>query len=133
MRKRLIPIYSVLVVAMILLAALAPSCGGGSTTGTVVVQATLCGVAWQGAVNYTLTLAGGTSPVSGTVFRLRADRTGRRKSSGAMMCAILSALGTTSSKVGASYETETTWYIWISLGLSGSCASGVALKAFVYF
>jgi hypothetical protein len=66
MRKKLIPIYSVLVVAMILLAALAPSCGGGSTTGTVVVQATLCGVAWQGAVNYTLTLAGGTSPVSGT-------------------------------------------------------------------
>lgn len=70
MRKRLIPIYSVLVVAMILLAALAPSCGGGSTTGTVVVQATLCGVPWPpqgaGAVNYTLTLSGGPSPVSGT-------------------------------------------------------------------
>jgi hypothetical protein len=66
MRKRLIPIYAVLVVAMILLAALAPSCGGGPTTGTIVVQATLCGVPWQGAVNYTLTLSGGTSPISGT-------------------------------------------------------------------
>ena len=66
MRKRLIPIYSVLVVAIVLLAAFVPSCTPTPTTGTIVVQATLCGTPWQGAVNYTLTLAGGTSPVSGT-------------------------------------------------------------------
>jgi len=66
MRRRLIPIYSVLVVAIVLLGAFVPSCTPTPTTGTVVVQATLCGTPWQGAVNYTLTLAGGTSPVSGT-------------------------------------------------------------------
>jgi hypothetical protein len=65
MRKRLVPIYSVLVVAIVLLAVLVPSCGG-PTTGTVEVKATLCGVPWQGPVSYTLTLAGGTSPISGT-------------------------------------------------------------------
>jgi hypothetical protein len=54
MRKRLIPIYSILAIAIVLLVALAPSCGG-PTTGTIVVQATRCGVPWQGAVNYTLT------------------------------------------------------------------------------
>ena len=64
MRKRLLPIYSVLVIAIVLLAALAPSCGG-PTTGTIVVQATLCGTPWQGAVNYTLTPTGG-SPVNGS-------------------------------------------------------------------
>jgi hypothetical protein len=64
-KKRLIPIYSILVIAIVMLAALAPSCGG-PTTGTIVVQATLCGVPWQGAVNYTLTPAGG-SPIAGTV------------------------------------------------------------------
>jgi hypothetical protein len=64
-KKRLIPIYSVLVVAIILLAAFVPSCG--PSTGTIEVKATLCGVPWQGAVNYTLTLSGGTSPVTGGV------------------------------------------------------------------
>lgn len=63
MRKRLFPIYSVLVVAIVLLAALAPSCT--PTTGTIEVKATLDGVAWPssgtGAVNYTLT-GPGTSP-----------------------------------------------------------------------
>jgi hypothetical protein len=63
MRKRLIPIYSLLAVAIVLLAVLVPSCGG--TTGTIEVKATLCGNPWQGAVNYTLTPTGG-SPTSGT-------------------------------------------------------------------
>jgi len=60
MRKRFLPIYSVLVIAIVLLAALAPSCGG-PTTGTIKVQAQLCGVPWQGALNYTLTPAGGSA------------------------------------------------------------------------
>jgi hypothetical protein len=63
MRKRLVAIYSVLVVAIVLLAAFVPSCT--PTTGTIQVNATLCGVAWQGAVNYTLTPTGG-SPINGT-------------------------------------------------------------------
>jgi hypothetical protein len=65
MRKRFVAIYSVLVVAIVLLAAFVPSCTGGGTTGTIVVQATLCGTPWQGLVNYTLTPTSGT-PVSGT-------------------------------------------------------------------
>ena len=60
MRKGFLAICLVLVV---LLAALAPSCG--PTTGTIVVKATSCGVPWQGAVNYTLTPTTG-APVSGT-------------------------------------------------------------------
>jgi len=62
-KKRLIPIYSILVIAIILLAALAPSCG--QTRGTIKVQAQLCGVPWQGALNYTLTPTVG-SPVNGS-------------------------------------------------------------------
>jgi len=67
MRGKLVPIYSVLVVAIVLLVAFVPSCTGeGETTGTIVVQATLCGAPWQGAVNYALLLGGGGSPVDGT-------------------------------------------------------------------
>jgi hypothetical protein len=67
MRKRLVAIYSVLVVAIVLLAAFIPSCT--PTTGTIVVNATICGQTWQGAVNYTLTLSGGASPVNGTAVQ----------------------------------------------------------------
>jgi hypothetical protein len=67
MRKKLIPIYSVLIVAIVLLAVFVPSCGG--TTGTITVKATLCGDPWPtqgtGAVNYTLTPGTG-SPINGT-------------------------------------------------------------------
>jgi hypothetical protein len=63
MRKRLIPIYSVLVVAIVLLAALAPSCTTTSTTGTITVKATLCGQPWPGSVNYALT---GSTTINGT-------------------------------------------------------------------
>jgi hypothetical protein len=65
MRKRLVAIYSVLVVAIVLLSVFVPSCTGG-TTGTIKVQATLCGTAWNGTVSYTLTTTGSASPVSGT-------------------------------------------------------------------
>jgi len=56
MRKGFLAICLVLVV---LLAALAPSCG--PTTGTIVVKATICGAPWQGALNYTLTPTGGSA------------------------------------------------------------------------
>lgn len=66
MKKRFVPTYSILAIAIVLLAALAPGCPGGATTGTIVVQATLCGTPWQGATNYTLTASEGWSPDSGT-------------------------------------------------------------------
>jgi len=61
MRKRAFAIYAVLVVLIVLLAVLGLSC----PTGFIEVNATLCGVPWQGAVNYTLTPTGG-SPVNGS-------------------------------------------------------------------
>jgi hypothetical protein len=68
MKKRLVAIYSVLVVAIVLLAAFVPSCT--PTTGTINVQATLCGDPWPGAVNYTLTgsttINGNTVPTTHT-------------------------------------------------------------------
>ena len=69
MRKSVFGICLSLVVAIVLLAAFVPGCTPTPTTGTLVVQATLCGNPWPpqgtGAVNYTLTPTGG-SPVSGT-------------------------------------------------------------------
>lgn len=65
MKKKLIPIYSILAIAIFLLAAFVPSCG--PSTGTIVVQATLCGIPWQGAVNYTLTPTGGSATNGTTV------------------------------------------------------------------
>jgi hypothetical protein len=61
-RKRFVAIYSVLVVAIVLLAVFVPSCDGG---GTIWVKATLCDVPWTGNVSYTLTGPGGSS-ISGT-------------------------------------------------------------------
>lgn len=62
MRKRLVPIYSILAVVTLLLAVLVPGCGG--TTGTIVVKATLDGSPWVGNVSFTLTPTSG-SPLSG--------------------------------------------------------------------
>ena len=64
MRKRLVAIYSVLVVAIVLLAVFVPSCTPAGQ-GTIEVKATLCGVPWSGNVSYTLTPETG-SPVNGT-------------------------------------------------------------------
>jgi hypothetical protein len=64
MRKRRFTIYSVLVVAIVLLAVFVPSCGG--TKGTIEVKATLGGDPWQGQVRYGLAEAGGASPINGT-------------------------------------------------------------------
>jgi len=63
MRKGIFAICLSIVVAIVLLAALVPSCT--PTTGTIKVQATLCGQPWQGAVNYTLTPTSG-SAINGT-------------------------------------------------------------------
>jgi hypothetical protein len=60
MTKRLVAVYLIVVV---LLAAFVPCCG--PTTGTIDVKATLDGVAWTGAVNYTLTSTSGLQ-TSGT-------------------------------------------------------------------
>jgi hypothetical protein len=66
MRKRFVAIYSVLVVAIVLLAVLVPSCTTTPTTGTIEVKATLDGSPWTGAVQYTLTGPGAASPITGT-------------------------------------------------------------------
>ena len=58
MTKRLLAIYLIL---FVLLAAFVPSCTT-PTTGTIVVNATLCGNPWTGNVSYTLT---GPSTVNG--------------------------------------------------------------------
>ena len=63
MRKGLFAICSVLLVLVVSIAALGPGCT--PTTGTIEVEATLDGVAWTGALDYTLTPASG-SPISGT-------------------------------------------------------------------
>ena len=56
MRKGFLAICVVLVV---LLAAFLPSCG--PSTGTIDVKATICGIPWPGALNYTLTPTGGSA------------------------------------------------------------------------
>lgn len=69
MRKVFIAICSVLLVLVVSLAILVPSCA--PTTGTIEVKYTLCGFPWQGALNYTLT---GPSTISGnTVPATHAD------------------------------------------------------------
>jgi hypothetical protein len=65
MRKRLVAIYSVLIVAIVLLAVFVPSCVPAEEKGTIWVKATFCDVPWEGAVNYTVTPASG-SPIDGT-------------------------------------------------------------------
>jgi hypothetical protein len=85
MKKSLISVYSVLVIAIVLLAALVPGCGGGVTTGTIYVKATLCGSPWQGAVSYTLTPTSGT-PISGTAV----DATHTGAAAGTWACAYVS-------------------------------------------
>jgi len=62
MTKRLLAIYLVLV---ILLMFLLPSCLPAPLgTGTIIVQARLCGVSWNGTVQYTLTAPGGSYTLS---------------------------------------------------------------------
>jgi hypothetical protein len=62
MRKGIFAICLSVVIAIVLLAAFVPSCT--PTTGTIEVNATLCGNPWTGNVSYTLTTPGGT-PING--------------------------------------------------------------------
>jgi len=69
LRKRLIPIYSVLVVAIVLLAILVPSCGGGRTFGlTMAVSPLGSGTA--------VDLTGGSPYTSGTLVSIQATPLG---------------------------------------------------------
>jgi len=69
MRKGFFAICLASAIAVALIAVFVPSCIP-TEKGTIEVKATLCSDPWpaagDGAVNYTLTLAGGTSPINGT-------------------------------------------------------------------
>jgi hypothetical protein len=64
MKKRLYAIWSVLLVLVVSVAVLVPGCGGGAGQCTIEVRATVCGVPYQGALEYTLTLGAG-APITG--------------------------------------------------------------------
>lgn len=69
MKKRLVPVYSVLAVAIVLLAILVPSCGGGRTFGlTMAVNPLGSGTATD--------LTGGSPYTSGTVVSIQATPLG---------------------------------------------------------
>jgi hypothetical protein len=60
-KKRLYAIWSILLVLVVSFAVLGLGCPGG-TTGTIYVEATLDGLPWTGAVEYTLTGPGAAAP-----------------------------------------------------------------------
>jgi len=60
MKKRLYAIWSILLVLVVSIAVLGSGCGGAAQ-GTIEVEATLCGEAWEGDVDYTLTPASGSA------------------------------------------------------------------------
>jgi len=64
-KKKILSICLSVVVLVALIVVLVPGCTPTEEQGTIEVKATLCDVAWQGAVSYTLTPASG-SPVNGT-------------------------------------------------------------------
>jgi hypothetical protein len=64
-RKKVSVICLTVALAVLLVAAFVPSCTP-TEKGTIEVKATLCGEPWQGQTSYTLTLAGGASPINGT-------------------------------------------------------------------
>jgi len=63
-KRKIFSVWSVLLVLVISIAVLVPGCDGGGE-GTIEVNATLDGVAWPGAVDYTLTPGTG-SPTTGS-------------------------------------------------------------------
>lgn len=63
MRRKIISIWSVLLILVLALAVFVPGCNGTPpTTGTIDVDATLDGSPWSGALDYTLTGPGATAP-----------------------------------------------------------------------
>jgi hypothetical protein len=62
-RRKIISIWSVLLILVLALAVFVPGCNGTPpTTGTIDVDATLDGSPWSGALDYTLTGPGATAP-----------------------------------------------------------------------
>ncbi len=55
MRRKMFSIWSVLLALVISLAILLPGCEPAEEKGTIIIKATLCGVPWEGVVNYRLT------------------------------------------------------------------------------
>jgi len=63
MRRKILSIWSVVLILVLSLAVFVPGCEGeGETTGTIEVDATLDGSPWSGAVDYTLTGPGAVAP-----------------------------------------------------------------------
>ena len=60
MRRKILSIWSVLLVLVVLLAVLVPGCEGEIQLGVIEVRATLDGLPWTGAVDYILTPASGS-------------------------------------------------------------------------
>ena len=61
MRRKISPIWSVLLILVVSVAVLVPGCEGEIPLGVIEVTATLDGSPWTGAVDYTLTPATGSS------------------------------------------------------------------------
>jgi hypothetical protein len=61
MRRKIISVWSVLLILVISLAVFVPGCDGEIPLGTIEVKATLDGSPWTGDVDYTLTPATGSS------------------------------------------------------------------------
>jgi len=65
MQKKIFSLWSILLVLVVSLSVLGSGCPPVDGGGTIEVEATLCGVPWEGDVDYTLTPATG-SPINGT-------------------------------------------------------------------
>ena len=86
MRKKIFSIWSVLLVLLVSIAVLVPSCA--PTQGTIDVKATLDGSAWTGAVQYTLTLPGAAAPT--VINGASVASTHRNVNPGSWTCAYVS-------------------------------------------
>ena len=62
MRRKISPIWSVLLVLVVSIAVFVPGCEGEACTGEIEVKATLCDAPWEGDVQYTLTGPGAAAP-----------------------------------------------------------------------
>jgi len=85
-RKKILSIWSVLLVLLVSIAVLVPSCT--PTQGTIVVKATLDGSAWTGAVQYTLTGPGALAPT--IINGVAVPTTHRNADPGSWTCAYVS-------------------------------------------
>jgi len=86
LKKKIFSIWSVLLVLLVSISILVPSCT--PTTGTIVVKATLDGAAWTGAVQYTLTLPAAAAPI--VINGVSVTTTHSRVNPGSWTCAYVS-------------------------------------------